>query len=401
MAGSRARLAFAALSLLYFLVSAGTFNALGVALPQMVGELHWNWQEAGLGYALLGVACGLTSLAAAGSIRRWGVRTTLLSGGAMLAAGFAAMALTHSVRIYLAAASLIGIAFSFTTSVPGTYLLTAIFERRSTAVGAYFTLGALGGVAGPKLVTMLSELAGWRGFWWAFAAASVLIAAFAAIASPDRVEHAPGVDVPPDQVGPGRLMKAMREGPVRRALSAPQFYVIIGAYTMYMLINTTAHGFAVEHLIERGVSAGAAADVLSFEALIGAFVSAVGGVAGERVSPRLLLVVCLVSLIGGMTALAFAHGPLLMAVFAIGVGIGFGLSFVAATMLLLDYFGRGPYLELYSIMCLVSTLAALGPALGGVARDAVGGFQGVFLICALAAVVMLAATAVMKRPATS
>jgi cyanate permease len=81
------------------------------------------------------------------------------------------------------------------------------------------------------------------------------------------------------------------------------------------------------------------------------------------------------------------------------VGVGFGLSFVAATMLLLGYFGRGVYLELYSIMCLVSTLAALGPALGGWARDIVGGFQGVFLICALTALVMLAASAVMKRPA--
>lgn len=160
MAARRPWLAFAALSLLYFLVSAGTFNALGVVLPAMVGELHWSWKEAGLGYALLGVACGLTSLAAAGSIRRYGVRLTLLAGGAMLAGGFAAMALTHSVWVYLAAASVIGVAFSFCTSVPGTYVLTAIFERRSTIVGAYFTLGALGGVAGPKLVTTLSALTG-------------------------------------------------------------------------------------------------------------------------------------------------------------------------------------------------------------------------------------------------
>jgi OFA family oxalate/formate antiporter-like MFS transporter len=135
--------------------------------------------------------------------------------------------------------------------------------------------------------------------------------------------------------------------------------------------------------------------------LIGAAVSAIGGIAGERVSPKTLLIICLISLIGGMSALAIAHGPLLMAVFAVGVGVGFGLSFVAATMLLLVYFGRGVYLELYSVMCLVSTLAALGPALGGWARDAVGGFQGVFLICALAALVMLAATVLMKPPKTA
>jgi MFS family permease len=380
-------------------VSAGTFNALGVVLPAMVGELRWSWKEAGLGYALLGTACGLTSLAAAGSIRRLGVRATLLAGGAMLAAGFAALALTRSVVLYLAATSLIGVAFSFTTSVAGTHVLTAIFRRRSTIVGAYFTLGALGGVAGPLIYLAISPHGGWRAFWWSFAVAAALISLFAAWASPDRVDHDPDLDAPPDQAGPAQITAALKEWTVRQTLASPQFYVIVGAYTMYMLINTTAHGFAVEHLIERGATPTTAATVLSIEALIGAVVSVIGGIVGEKVRPKILLLVCLIALIVGMCALAFAHGYVLMALFALGVGVGFGLSFVAATMLLLTYFGRRAYLELYSIMCLISTAAALGPALGGWARDAVGGFAGVFLLCALAAAVMLAATVFLKPPA--
>ena len=365
----------------------------------MVRELGWNWKQAGLGYALLGTACGLTSLAAAGSIRRFGVRATLLAGGAMLAGGFAALALTHSVVLYLAATSLVGVAFSFTTSVAGTHVLTAIFRRRSTVVGAYFTLGALGGVAGPLIYLAVSPHGGWRAFWWSFAVAAAAISLFAAWASPDRVDHDPGLDAPPDQAGPARIAAAFKDWTVRQALAAPQFYVIVGAYTMYMLINTTAHGFAVEHLIERGATPTTAATVLSVEALIGAIVSVIGGIVGEKVRPKILLLVCLVALIGGMCALAFAHGYVLMALFALGVGVGFGLSFVAATMLLLTYFGRRAYLELYSIMCLISTAAALGPALGGWARDAVGGFAGVFLLCALAAAVMLAATVFLRPPA--
>ncbi|HEY1448403.1 MAG TPA: hypothetical protein VGF33_07680, partial [Caulobacteraceae bacterium] len=76
----------------------------------------------------------------------------------------------------------------------------------------------------------------------------------------------------------------------------------------------------------------------------------------------------------------------------------YGLSFVSATMLLLTYFGRRAYLELYSIMCLLSTTAALGPAVGGWARDTLGSFAGVFYLCALAAVLMLIATVLMKAP---
>lgn len=389
---------FTALSLLFFLVSGGAFNSLGVVLPAMVREMHWNWKEAGLGFTLLGVTCGLTSVAAAASVRRIGVRATLLLGGLMLVIGFGALAMAHSVLVYLIGTSMIGVAFSFSTTVAGTHVLTAIFKRRSTVIGAYFTIGTLGGVAGPLIYVALAPVAGWRAYWWLFVAASAVLSLFAAAASPDRVDHLGVDEAPPEQVGPGELIGALGEWTVRRALGASQFYVIVGAYTMYLLINTTAHGFAVEHLIERGISQAAGAAMLSVEALIGAAVSVIGGIVGEKVKPKTLLVVCLISSIAGMIALGVAHGYAMMAVYAVGVGIGYGLSFVASTMLLLTYFGRRAYLELYSIMCLLSTTAALGPAVGGWARDTMGSFAGVFYLCAVAAVIMLAATLLMRPP---
>lgn len=390
---------FTALSLLFFLVSGGSFNSLGVVLPAMVRELHWNWKQAGLGFTLLGVTCGLTSLAAAASVRRIGVRATLLLGGLMLVGGFGALAATHSVLIYLIGTSVIGIAFSFSTTVAGTHVLTAIFTRRSTVIGAYFTIGTLGGVAGPLIYNAIAPVAGWRAFWWLFVAASAVLTLFAVFASPDRVEHDPADEPPPDQADPARVLHDLGDWTVRRALATSQFYVIVGGYTMYLLINTTAHGFAVEHLIERGVPQAAGGVMLSAEALIGAVVSVIGGIVGERVRPKSLLVICLIASIGGMVALGVAHGYAMMAAYAVGVGIGYGLSFVASTMLLLTYFGRRAYLELYSIMCLISTTAALGPAVGGWARDTLGSFAGVFYLCAVAALLMLIATALMKAPA--
>ena len=387
---------FTALSLLFFLVSAGSFNSLGVVLPAMVRELHWNWKQAGLGFTLLGVACGLTSVAAAASIRRIGVRATLLAGGAMLAVGFAALAMAHSVLTYLIGTSLIGIAFSFSTTVAGTHVLTAIFKRRSTVIGAYFTIGTLGGVAGPLVYVAIVPHGGWRAYWWLYVAAAAVLAVFAAVTSPDRIVHATEDATPP---GPGELIAGLGAWTVRRALATSQYYVIVGGYTMFLLINTTAHGFAVEHLIERGVSQTAGAAMLSIEALIGAGVSVVGGVIGEKIRPKTLLIACLIGSIVGMAGLGLAHGYAMMAVYALGVGIGYGLSFVSSTMLLLTYFGRRAYLELYSIMCLISTIAALGPAVGGWARDTLGSFEGVFYLTALAGLVMLAATLLM-RPAS-
>lgn len=390
---------FSALSLLFFVVSAGAFSSLGVVLPAMVRELHWNWTQAGLGYTLLGLACGLMSFVPAMLIRRIGVRGTMLAGTAFLIAGFGAMAVTQSVWLYLLGTLLIGMAFALCTTVPGTHVLTDLFEKRSTVLGAYFTIGALGGVAGPLIYVAIDDVThGWRLYWVAFVLMALLSGLFAILTTPGRHDESKHrLDVP-EQVSPGEMIEGLKEWTVRRALATSQFFVIVGGYTTYLLINTTAHGFAVEHLTERGVSSDAAAAMLSLEALIGAGVSVIGGVIGERVSPKTLMIVSLAALTLGMAGLAEASGWGLMMVFAFGVGIGFGLSFIASTMLLYNYFGKPPNLELYSIMCMISTSAALGPMFGGWARDELGSFSGMFLLCAAVTVVMLIATVFMRPP---
>ncbi len=390
---------FLALSLLYFLISAGTFSSLGVVLPAMVGEMSWNWTEAGLGYTLLGVACGLSSLAPAVLIRRIGVRGAIACGTVLCTAGFAGLALTHAIGLYLGSEVLVGVGFSLTTTVPGVHVITARFQKRSTMLGAYFTIGSLGQVAGPLIyVAIDGQTHQWRLYWWVFVVASAVLGAFATAATSGRRESISPSSPPPEKVGPADLLKGLQDWTVRRALKAPQFYVIVGAYTMYLLVNTTAHGFAVEHLRERGVDPRYAAAMLSLEALIGAVVAVVGGVAGEKVSAKSLLSVSLGALIVGMTALAYAHGYGLMLVYAVGIGLGYGLSFLASTMLLLNYFGHRANLELFSLMSLISTSAAIGPAFGGWARDTLGGFSGVFLLCAFATLLMLVATLFLKPP---
>jgi OFA family oxalate/formate antiporter-like MFS transporter len=194
------------------------------------------------------------------------------------------------------------------------------------------------------------------------------------------------------------VIAGLQDWTVRRALRTSQFYVIVFGYTTYLLVNTTAHGFAVEHLTERGVSSQAAAFMLSLEALIGSGVAVLGGMLGERVSPKHLMIIALAALAVGMAALAEAHGWGLMTVFAVGVGLGFGLCFVASTMLLFNYFGRGPNLELFSIMCMLSTTAAIGPAFGGWARDTLGSFSQMFLLCAGATTLLLVTTVFMRPP---
>jgi MFS family permease len=392
-------LSFASLSLIYFVISAGAFSSLGVALPAMVTDEKWNWADAGWGYTLLGIACGTASVAPAVLIRRIGVRGTMACGLIAMVAGFGTMAMTHAVWTYLAATALIGLGFALVSTVPGSHVLTESFKQRSTALGAYFAIGTLGGFAGPLIYVNVERISGgWRPYWWTFVAMSLVAGLFAIATTPARHDDSQHVTEAPEQVGPVELIGGLGEWTVRRALMTPQFYVIFGVYTTYLLINTTAHAFSVEHLIERGIAKSDAAWMLSLEALIGVTVSLVGGWLGERVSTKMLMVICMGAVAIGQFALAEAHNWGLMSVFSIGVGIGYGLSFTPPTVMLLKYFGKKPNLELFSIMCLMSTLAAAGPALGGWAKDAFGSFEGLFLACGGVTSAMFVATLFLRPP---
>ncbi|HWF00141.1 MAG TPA: MFS transporter [Caulobacteraceae bacterium] len=396
----QAWLSFASLSFIFFVVSAGAFSSLGVVLPKMVAELGWNWKEAGFGYTLLGLACGFASVIPAMLIRRIGVRWTLGLGALAMIAGFSAMAMTHSVLAYLAATGLIGLSFALVSTVPGTHVLTDLFaDRRSTVLGAYFTIGALGGVAGPLFYVVIDEAThAWRPFWWAFVAMAAAAGLFAILSTPGRHAQTLHNTEAPEQAGLPEMIEGLKDWTVRRALATPQFYVVVGGYTTYLLINTTAHGFAAQHLIEHGVSGKSAAQMLAWEQLFGAGISVVAGALGERISTKTLMAIAMAALAIGMAALAQAHGWALMWIYVIGVGLGFGISFIASTVLLLKYFGRRANLELFSIMCLISTSAALGPFFGGWARDTLGSFSGMFLLCAGVAVVLLVATLFLRPP---
>ncbi len=378
----------AALSLLYFLLMATTFNSLGQALPFMVSDLGMSWAQAGFGFTLLGVACGAASFVPAVMIRVAGVSLTFVAGAAMLVAGFLLMAATHGVGGYQLGTTLLGLGYCFCGTVPSVHIISSTFERRSTALGVYFTAGSLGAVGGPLFFYLASELlGGWRTYWTLCAAATLLVGGFAAIVTRGTGARGPAPEAP---ALPGWAMKG--------ALLTPQFWVIVGAYTGCLLVNTTVHSFAFQHLMEHGESKGGATALISLAALVGAAGAGLAGVIGEKVEARRLTILSLVALATTSATLAIGEGRLVLGLFAVSMGVGLGFSYVSTAMLMQEYFGRRASLELYSIMTAVSTSAAIGPGIGGMVRDSTGGFGAVFAALAVIDLALVVAVLALRRP---
>jgi MFS transporter, OFA family, oxalate/formate antiporter len=388
--GGRAWLTLALMSALFFIITAATFDSLGVVLPAMVGELDWNWAKAGFGFTLLGFFCGITSTIPATLIRKWGVRTCLLVGTMVMACAFLCLAQADGLRLYFAGASLAGLGLTLLATVPGTYLLARLFTRPSFAIGFYFTIGGLGGVAGPLLYRAVTDVTGhWRSYWLVTGALVVLAGLAATLLVDTATNVGAGTDRDPEISTEGWNLRA--------ALKTQQFWILAAAYSAFLFCGITANSVSVAHLTQVGVTAAMAGNIMSLQALINAGARLAGGILTRFVSAKSLLTASLGLLVIGLLALGVARDVPMMLVYAAGIGIGYGLTFFAASILLLDYFGRGPYLELFATVNLISTVGAVAPTLAGLTRDQTGGFTPFFVgLAALVVLVMLAV--MMMRP---
>jgi len=389
-AGFRAWMTLALTSALFFIITAATFSALGLALPAMVAEMRWSWTSAGFGFTLLGFFCGITSAVPASLIRRFGVRANLLAGSVVMGLAFVCLAEADGLLLYFVGASLAGLGYTLLDSVPGTYLLSRLFVRPSFPFGLFFTIGGLGGVAGPLIyAAVIGTTSHWRSYWLLIGAAVVLTGLVAALGADAKTDVGTAAEADPDI--------STEHWTMREALQTRQFWIIAAAYTAFLFCGITANSVSVAHLTQHGVAAVIAGSMVSVEALLNSAARLTGGILSRFVRAKTLLAAALVSLVIGLLALAAARDLAMMLLYAAGIGIGFGLANFAATILLLDYFGRGAYLELFSAVNLIGTVGAVAPTLAGIARDRIGTFTPFLIgLAVLVALVMLAV--MMMRP---
>ena len=167
-----------------------------------------------------------------------------------------------------------------------------------------------------------------------------------------------------------RIYRTAFDWTAKQAIRTPQFYVLLAAYFGHLFVGITIASFSVAHLTERGVSLKLAGVMLGVESLVGTAGRALGGVLGDLIDPRWLLLLALLVLTIGSLSLSVARSDLTLIIYAIGSGFGFGVTALAVALLLLNYYGRTHNLEIFSLTCLIGAVSALGPVIGGMLRDA-------------------------------
>ena len=167
---------------------------------------------------------------------------------------------------------------------------------------------------------------------------------------------------------------------MREALQTPQFWIIAAAYAAFQFCGITASSVSVAHLTQHGVAAVIAGSMMSVEALLNSGARLAGGILTRFVSAKTLAGVSLASLVVGHAGARRGARPAHDAGLCRRHRHRLWPDLFSATILLLDYFGRGPYLELFSIVNLISTVGAVAPTLAGLTRDRTGSFTPFFIV---------------------
>lgn len=396
----RAWLIFTVVSLFFFFVTAATFTSLGVVLFTMAAELHWSKSAAGSTFAVLGLTCGLSSPLPALLMKWMGTRRTIVLGGATLALAFALAATAQGLWEFIAATGLMGLGFTLAACIPAVYLLATWFPRHAgRVIGLYFMAGGLGGVFGPLVVNAIVEARGWRANWWVMTGIAAGLGVLSALFVKDIAPVVAAEDVAAASAVPATGMAGAWT--VVKALRTRQFVTIALTMLIIQTVVTTIHGLLVTHLAGLGLSTAFGAVVMSLLGLTDALAKGAAGTLAERMGARRLFVAGLVLLCVSVALLAFATTHAIACVFALVFGVGWGVSWLAANLLLLDYFGSQIVAPMMSAATFVTTAGIVGPIAAGMVADATGTFVPFFYVSAALMVVAAIVCARMRLPAAT
>jgi len=366
----RAWLVLVAVTLALLFGSGTTFASMGIPLFAMAEEFHWSQAEAGIGFLATGVVCAVASMAPMLLIPRIGGRWTVVVGCLLLAAGFLLAAKASLLPVFYAAAAIFGLAFALVANASGTYLVANWFGAHAgRMIGIYMMVGALGDAILPPVAGALTASGGgWRLYWAAMAVVAVLVAGLCAafIREPPGAAS-PAGDAPKDRgKDPGWDYK--------RFVTAPQFFVLVAAMVGTQFVKLVVSADIVPHFASRGWSAEYGAQILGLHGLVGAVATGISGWLTERWEPKLLLAGALVLETLGMLLLAFAHSIWMAYLFVPVFGIGWSVTSLAATVLLIRYFGNNSGTAALSMIWMLAGFATAGPSIAGYMADETGSF---------------------------
>jgi MFS family permease len=392
-----------------------TFPTFGTSVVNtyMAKAMHLNGKQHGLAFTVFSLMAGLPGPLVAISIRKYGIRPTLVIGTLITSIG--AFLMATRVNTLMQAILVFGVIVGAGVAMAGTIgpqvgIARWFYKKRGRAMSLMLTASGIGGfIAVPALNAVIARAGGdWRAAWWLMAGMSLvaaLIAAFFVRDSPGQMGQLPDGDTIADaasspDAGVSRARKGVykttEDWTLGEAFRTRTLWLLILTYLGFFMgfFIYIAHG--MRHLEGLGYAPGKAAESISIVLISSMIGQATVAAIGDRIEPRLISAAA-VCLYGAGTLLAIhAETPAIMYSYAILMGWGFSMAFTCMATILSNYYGLKVYPALLGITTPLGTiLGAIGPVTAGYFYDRYGSYTQIFsivgVICFISAILYLLA----------
>ena len=378
--------------------------AAGFGLEALIGSLFFYAygayvvllrEEFGWSRTLLSAAFALARAESAvlGPIQGWltdrfGPRVLIRTGMVVLGVGFMLFSRVHSPVTFFLTFFVMAVGAGLGGYLPITVAIVNWFRRRRAQALSYSSVGmAMGGLMTPLVAAVMLRV-GWR--WTAFLSGVVIILAGLPLAQ--LVRHRPEAhgwrvdgDAPDalPAVAAAR-MPAHVDFTARQAMRTRAFWLISAGHGSALLVVSAVMVHMVVHVTERlGISLAQAAGVVSLITITQIAGQLSGGWAGDRISKRAIVVVCMVGHAAALLLLAHASAYWMVVVFATLHGLAWGMRGPLMAAIRADYFGSGSFGMISGISSMVVMLGMIaGPLVAGILADRTGSYVTGFTVLA-------------------
>jgi MFS family permease len=380
------------------LQSAVLHNSFGAYIVLLQQDFGWSRTAFSIAFSIQQGQSGILGPVQGWMIDRWGPRAVMRTGiilfgiGFMLMSRIESLAAFYVVFLIMAIGNSLGGFLSLTTA-----MVNWFHRRRATVLGLVSSGQSLGGFLVP-LVALSLVTYGWRTTAFISGIAVIVLGLLFAQPvrrSPEQYGYLPDGDTAPPrpaetggtairEPAPGRGQIDFTPG---EALRTSAFWLVAFGHAAALLVVSAVMVYLVPYLTESlGYSVTSGAVIVTLFTIVSAIGQMGGGFLGDRISKRLIVIVCMFGHVLGLLMLAYATALWMVIAFAVLHGAAWGFRGPLMQAIRADYFGRAHFATILGFSSLIWMLGMMGgPIVVGIMADNTGSYRLAFTLLALLA----------------
>ena len=365
-------------------VVSGTQYCFGVFFKPMLNEFGWTRASTSAPFSLNLILTGLFSILAGRLSDRFGPRIVITIGAIIMGSGYLLMSrITNLWELYLSYGIVVALGAS-AMYVPLVAMVSRWFsKRRGLMVGICISGVGFGIGIVPPIASQLMISLNWQTSLLILGASSIVLIALLAQFLKAGTDTA--------------LLNSNGDKEKNTAFSATglsfgesaktsQFWMILISWFFYGFFYQVGMVHIVPYATDQGMSALAAASILTVIGLIGIFGRIILGFVGDRFNNRRTLLFSFMLLGAAFIALSASGAMSILYVFAVLFGFFFGVGILLAPITA-EYFGFKELGVITGVIYFGNNLGgAIGPTLAGYMFDLSGNYHLAFISGGLTAI---------------